>query len=402
MRRIWKRKTLDAKLERMSLDLEFIRTHLSSYVGDGTALTYLADATPIYVNSADCGGPANLLNGGRYEEQNLEVLFSFLKDDSIFLDIGANVGFFTIQIGKRVFRNGKVFSFEPHPKLVNLLRWNIHLNGLSRTVTCFPFGLSNQNSPSKFAYPIGHLGGGAVGDVPENSNYDIITSELRRLDDVLGPNFSCDLVKIDVEGHELNVLEGMKQIVVNSPEIKILFEKLTPNQGSEEVLEHYFDEIGFDLYAVKADASLYELAAGSLKEQGGYMLATRRGALSESLRRTRFSIYPAQLLVPAPGDMAAGRAKMEAQRGQIVFHGPYWFLRKGVWRLKLHGAIKGAVSFIIQERFGYFVLSFSMTEGQSEHVFTVNRDLIHFECVARSATRQAEIALDRLEFIRET
>ena len=90
MRRIWKKKidlhqrivALDAKLERIWVDLDFIRTHLSSYVGDGIALTYLADATPIY-------------NGGRYEEQNLEVLLSFLKDDTIFLDIGANVGFFS-------------------------------------------------------------------------------------------------------------------------------------------------------------------------------------------------------------------------------------------------------------------------------------------------------------------
>jgi len=72
MRRIWKKKidlhqrivALDAKLERIWVDLDFIRTHLSSYVGDGIALTYLADATPIYINSNDYGGPANLLNGG--------------------------------------------------------------------------------------------------------------------------------------------------------------------------------------------------------------------------------------------------------------------------------------------------------------------------------------------------
>src|SRR5439155_22584033 len=70
---------LDAKLERMWHDLDFVRTHLSSYLGDGVALTYLVDATPIYINSDDCGGPSNLLDGGRYEEQNLEVLLSFVK-----------------------------------------------------------------------------------------------------------------------------------------------------------------------------------------------------------------------------------------------------------------------------------------------------------------------------------
>lgn len=376
-------------------------TRLSSYLGDGVALTYLADATPIYINSDDWGGPSNLLNGGRYEEENLEVLLSFVKEDTIFLDIGANLGFFTLQVGKRVLRKGRVYSFEPHPKLSNLLHWNVHLNGLTGTVTCYPFGLSDHNAPAKFAYPIGHLGGGAVGDVPNSTDYDTVNSELRRLDDVLGPDFSCDLVKIDVEGHELNVLKGMRKIVGNSPQIKILFEKLSPNLGTEEALEEYFRESGFDLYGVGDDASLEKLVAGSLRERGGYVLATRRGAIEESPKRSRFSIYPGQLLVPAPHPATPRGPMRGVKPGAILFHGPYWFLRKGVWRFKLYGAIRGAISFILQERFGYHVLGFPMKEGQSEYVFILNRDLVHFECVARSATEGAEIELDRLEFIRE-
>jgi FkbM family methyltransferase len=409
MDRMWKRNpdlsqqiaALDAKLERMWLDLDFIRTRLSSYVGDGVALTYLADATPIYINSDDCGGPGNLLNGGRYEEENLEVLLSFVTDNTVFLDIGANVGFFTLQVGKRMTGNGSVYSFEPHPKLLNLLRWNVHLNGLSRTVTCFPFGLSDQNSASKFSYPIGHLGGGAVGDLPNSGNYDVINSEIRRLDDVLGPKFSCDLVKIDVEGHELNVLKGMRQIVVNSPRMKILFEKLTPHLGTEAGLEEYFEENGFDLYAVQMDSSLDKLDAGSLRERGGYVLAARPGALDDGVGRSRFSIYPRQLLVPGSHSETLGRLTIAGSRNDIMLHGPYWFLRKGVWRFKLYGSIRGVISFILQERFGHYVLAFLMEEGQSEHVFILKRDLIYFECVARSATEGAEIELDRLEFIRE-
>jgi FkbM family methyltransferase len=405
MERIWTRNAnlskqlaaLDAKLERMWLDLDFIRTRLSSYLGDGVALTYLVDATPIYINSDDCGGPSNLLNGGRYEEQNLEVLLSFVKENTVFLDVGANLGFFTLQVGRRVLHSGRVYAFEPHPKLLKLLRWNVHLNGLMGTVTCFPFGLSDQNSAAKFSYPIGHLGGGAVGDLSDNADYDTVDSELRRLDDVLGSDFSCDLVKIDVEGHELNVLNGMRRIVANSPEIKILFEKLSPNVGTEEAFEEYFRGSGFDLYQVRDDSSLDEFVAGSLKERGGYVLAARRGTIAEGTSRSRFSIYPGQLFVPT----ALSESRSGAKPGDILFHGPYWFLRKGVWRLKLYGSIRGAISFILQERFGYRVLGFPMSEGQSEHVFILKRDLIHFECVARSATEGAQIELNRLEFIRE-
>jgi FkbM family methyltransferase len=416
MDRIWTRKAnlshqlaaLDAKLDRVRLDLDllrndldFVRTHLSSYLGDGVALTYLVDATPIYINSDDCGGPSNLLNGGRYEEQNLEVLLSFVKPDTVFVDIGANIGFFTLQVGRRVLRNGRVLSFEPHPKLLNLLRWNVHLNGLAGTVTCFPFGLSDQNSPARFTYPIGHLGGGTIGDLPNNPAYDMVTSEVRRLDDVLGSDFVCDLVKIDVEGHELNVLNGMRCIVANSPGIKILFEKLSFNAGTEEALEEYFRKSGFDLYQVLDDSSLDKIVAGSLKERSGYVLAARQGTVAGSTQRSSFSVYPGQLLLPTPRPAAMQNSIQESKPGEILFHGPYWFLRKGVWRFKLHGAIIGAVSFSLQERFGYHVLDFPLTEGQSEHVFILQHDLIHFEFVARSAADGAKIELDRLEFTRE-
>jgi hypothetical protein len=94
-------------------------------------------------------------------------------------------------------------------------------------------------------------------------------------------------------------------------------------------------------------------------------------------------------------------SKRGTKSGDILFHGPYWFLQKGVWRFKLHGAVRGAIFFILQERFGYHVLDSSMREGQSEHIFILKRDLIHFECVARSATESAQIELDRLEFVRE-
>ena len=56
---------LHNKLDRMWLQVEFVRSHMSSYLGDEIALTYLADETPIFVNANDFGGPMNYLNGGQ-------------------------------------------------------------------------------------------------------------------------------------------------------------------------------------------------------------------------------------------------------------------------------------------------------------------------------------------------
>src|SRR5437667_3752842 len=98
---------VENELRQVRLQVEFMRTRLSCYVGDGIALTYLPDETPIFVNANDYGGPFNLINGGRYEEENVDVLLSFMKEDTVFLDIGANIGFFSLKIGKRLGPNGR-------------------------------------------------------------------------------------------------------------------------------------------------------------------------------------------------------------------------------------------------------------------------------------------------------
>src|SRR5271163_3753563 len=125
---------IEHKLDRMWAHLDFVRTRIGSYVGGGTTLTYTVDGAPIFINADDMGGPANLLNGGRYEQENLEVLLSFVRDDTVFVDIGANLGYFPQQIGPRVFARGKIYAFEPHPQLVEILRRNIHVNNLTRVV----------------------------------------------------------------------------------------------------------------------------------------------------------------------------------------------------------------------------------------------------------------------------
>ncbi|MGA8380650.1 MAG: FkbM family methyltransferase [Stellaceae bacterium] len=397
---------IETMLERVWGDLDFIRNRLSCYIGDGIALTYLLDQTPMFVNCNDFGCPVNLIDGGRYEEENLAVLLSFVTPDTVFVDVGANVGFYTVEIARRLTGNGRAYAFEPHPKLIELLRRNAFVNGLAPVVSSFSFALSDRNGPADLQYPTGHLGGGQVSAPGEIAGHTMVKSELKKLDDLLGRDFRCDLVKIDVEGHELNVLNGMRESVGNSPRIKILFEKLVPNIGNEAGLEQYFAALGFALYAVGPDASLAELAAGGLRGWGGYVLAAPRGLIDgDALNRSRFSIYARQLwrppALPATSEASPDEHYRATAPGALLFHGPYWFLKRGRWRFKLHGRVRGAVTFSLLERFGYTVSSFSLEAGQTEQILALRRDLVHFECAAYAVSGDAEIDIDRIEFIRE-
>lgn len=389
------------QLQRVELDLEFLRTRLATYVGDGVALTHLADGGPIFVNANDDGVPFNILSGGRYEEENLDVLFSFVHDTTVFLDIGANVGVHTLRVARRLGPRGKVHAIEPHPLLSGLLARNVYVNGLRDRVTRHSFAASDRNAPGRLQYPVGHLGGGGLApDDAAAPGFTYIDAELKRLDDAFGPEFSCDLVKIDVEGHELDVLQGMRGIIARSPAIVILFEKLVPEAGSEAGLETFFAAAGFDLWGVGPDSRLVPIAPGSLAQWGGYVLAARPGRIADGVDRTRFSLYPGQLLiagVPAP----PGELRRSGGQGEVLVHGPYWTLRRGRWRVTVEGKVDGAAVLTIQERFGRPVQHLALEPGRMSHVVAFGHDLLHFECAVRAQSPRAEIRLARIDFVRE-
>ncbi len=393
---------LDGKLERAWLQIEFLRTRMSSYLGDEIVLTHLVDETPIFINSNDFGGPMNFLDGGRYEESNLRVLLSFVSDKTVFLDIGANLGFFTLQLAMRLMRVGQVYSFEPHPKVFDLLNRSLFLNGFRSAVKAHNFCLSDSDGPVELHYPLGHLGGGHVSLGGGGGSFTRVQSTMKAFDNVVDPNFSCDLVKIDVEGHELAVLRGMRRTLVNSPSIKILFEKLSGNSGIEAELKTYLDEFGLALYGVGANATLKPLPSlADFQAWAGYILAARAEQLGGVMDRNRFSIYPRQQTFG--GNSTAVDHKdgtFQISGNQILFHGPYWFLPRGTWRLKIHGSIEGALRITIAERSGVKVQDLDFDSKILERDFASGHDLIKFECVARAVSKGASIRLSRLELIR--
>jgi hypothetical protein len=136
-----------------------------------------------------------------------------------------------------------------------------------------------------------------------------------------------------------------------------------------------------------------------LKEWAGYAFAARPGTIDGGLQRSRFSIYGGQMFKASSPER--GVTRQRASYGEMLFHGPYWLLRSGAWRFKLHGTLRGTIRICILEQFGYPVVDFRIGEGTTEHVFIAQSDLVHFECVAYAATPEVEIELDRIEFIRE-
>jgi FkbM family methyltransferase len=156
-----------------------------------------------------------------------ELIIQFLKKGDVALDIGANIGSYSLLMAKIVGDEGKVISFEPGP-LFETLKKNTENNNLSKIILPMNIGLSNTEGSLKWYEDLNNPGNAhLVSDASELNFNDLPTKlsdsytevKVFRLDDIsekLPPKI--DFMKIDVEGMEDKVIEGaLETIKVHKP-----------------------------------------------------------------------------------------------------------------------------------------------------------------------------------------
>jgi FkbM family methyltransferase len=180
----------------------------------------MKDGTIIIVDlRTDTEMPAYWL--GKYDDDFIKIICSIFNHDSIFLDVGANIGFYTVAIGAHIrSRNGfgKVISFEPFEGNFTRLIENIEVNSLDDLCKPYKFGLSDTSHDSLITLREDFSKGSGTGNaaIPTNDKFDqgfkTAIIKLERLDDFWKNssfNYSeIDFIKVDIEGHEDFFLRG--------------------------------------------------------------------------------------------------------------------------------------------------------------------------------------------------
>jgi len=154
---------------------------------------------------------------GDYEPELKKVFKSIIKPGDFILDIGANIGFHTLYFAQLTGNMGKVTAFEPVSHNYAALKKNIELNKYTN-ITSYNIALSNKNEQIKIQADLKSNNPGAY-NLFENGDVSIKCV----VGDQVIVDPKVDFIKIDVEGYESFVLDGLIQTIKkNKP--KIIFE----------------------------------------------------------------------------------------------------------------------------------------------------------------------------------
>lgn len=170
----------------------------------------------------DDGDSLGLSVKGEYEPIETKIIQEHIFADQVVLDIGANIGYFTLKFARLVGPRGRVYAFEPDPISFEILKRNVQSNGY-KNVVLEPMAVSNVSAQA-FLHR----------DKYNNLDHQLV-NEFRSLKDIsvktirLDDYFqaipeSIDFIKLDIQGAEVLALDGMYALLLRSKSVKILTE----------------------------------------------------------------------------------------------------------------------------------------------------------------------------------
>lgn len=182
--------------------------------------------------------------------KNLYYLKNFIKEGDYCIDIGANLGYFTVPLSDWTGQNGKVFAVEPVNEVFGVLQKNT----IGRSnIELLPFALGDENKKIKLGNNTLVEGGTGSGSHVVLSENQVATlefdSEMRKGSELFSNLPKLDFIKCDIEGFEVVVLPEMKNIIVQHLPL-ILVEARRENRA---IIIKFFNDLEYQGFVLDHD-----------------------------------------------------------------------------------------------------------------------------------------------------
>ena len=223
---------------------------------------------------------------GVFEPATTRLVNKIVKPGMTLIDVGANLGYYTIMFANLVGKSGKVFAFEPVKQYYEKLLWHVEANGFRNHVAAFNCGLSDKEE--RISIGVANTGATVhwVSDDPPTRCEEI---QLHPLDEII-PKYSIekiDLIKIDIDGHEPFFFRGARNFFrKNRPILLVEFAQLNLDRAGEDVsgLKATIEKLGYTMYS-ESTKRPFTSRTQFLVECGNYAYSANVWAIPNSLAR---------------------------------------------------------------------------------------------------------------------
>ena len=163
----------------------------------------------MYLNLRDPGIPRTIALFGKHEPLVTRLLNQEIKPGMNVVDVGAHIGYYTLQMAHLVGESGEVIAIEPTPDNANLLKMNIEANGY-RNVRIYEVAIGAENGTARLYIS---RNPGLCSLIPSDVHYSYVEVPLRTLDTLLEQEGKIDYIRMDIQGSEVEAIKGMQGIL---------------------------------------------------------------------------------------------------------------------------------------------------------------------------------------------
>ncbi len=203
------------------------RTNTSyAYLGNNKALCRILGRYKIFVDTRDIGITPHLVMDGFWETWLTQCLERIIKPGDICIDIGANFGYYSILMSTLTGKNGRTIAIEPNPDIFSLLQATASVH--SSRIETAGVALSNVSGRATLSIPDNYYGDASIVDRQDrqHTHKSKIKVKMETLDQIAQEFLlpKIDVIKMDVEGVEPLVFDGMSETIAKNPGLRIVVE----------------------------------------------------------------------------------------------------------------------------------------------------------------------------------
>ena len=219
----------------------------NAYLGETTSLCRVLGRFRMYVDTSDLGLSSHLLTMGYWEMWHTEVIARLVKPGMVAVDIGANLGYFTLLMAELVGPTGRVHAVEPNAAIAERLRRSVYVNGFTSWTTVHELALADKAGEAGLIIPADDPKNGQV--VRARNPLSSARIALDRFDAIPGL-LEADFIKIDVEGAEEKVWQGMGGLLESGRSLTMVLEFVADRCKDAGAFVDAFERHGFSLAVI--------------------------------------------------------------------------------------------------------------------------------------------------------